>query len=123
MISRARKQYTVPFWQGLVLRGQESALAGLAQIDSQQRHMLSAASQLWDLAQRNAAALGSAQQQHNTVQQTMLRDLRYLPKPVPYSSEFHESDSAPEVIASSIRPTCAKALNECGTLNALRRFN
>ena len=62
--------------QERVLRGQQSTLAGLSEIESQQRHMLTAASDLWELAQRNAAELGSAQQRHSDAQQQMLQDLR-----------------------------------------------
>lgn len=60
-----------------MLRGQESALVGLAQIESQQHHVLKAASELWQLAHTNAAKLGEAQQQHSIVQLKVLGDLRY----------------------------------------------
>lgn len=59
-----------------MLRGQESALVGLAQIESQQHHVLTAASELWQLAHSHAAKLAAAQQQHSDVQLKVLGDLR-----------------------------------------------
>ena len=96
--------------QALVLRGQETALAGLAQIDSQQRLVLTAASKLWQQAQSNAAQLDAAQQQHSDMQHRMLGDLRYIKSSCPINyrqAGMHVSTQ--DVTATSILHRC-KAL-------------